>query len=67
MVYLKKYRLNAVRREILEHGSARNISEIALGWGFTHLGRFSAEYRKLFNEAPSATLQRNEARSLRRF
>jgi len=67
MVYLKKFRLNAVRREILEHGSARNISEIALGWGFTHLGRFSAEYRKLFNEAPSATLQRNEARSLRRF
>lgn len=65
MVYLKKYRLNGVRQELLEHGSARNISAIAMGWGFTHLGRFSAEYRKLFDESPSMTLQRNEARRLR--
>jgi AraC-like DNA-binding protein len=65
MVYLKKYRLSAVRQDILEHGSARNISEIAMGWGFTHLGRFSAEYRKLFDETPSMTLQRNEARRMR--
>ena len=67
MVYLKKYRLNAVRQEILEHGSARNISAIAMGWGFTHLGRFSAEYRKLFDETPTMTLQRNEARRMRGF
>lgn len=65
MVYLKKYRLNAVRQEILEHGSARTISGIALGWGFTHLGRFSVEYRKLFGESPSMTLQRNDARRMR--
>jgi AraC-like DNA-binding protein len=65
MAYLKKYRLNAVRQEILEHGSARNISAIAMGWGFTHLGRFCAEYRKLFDESPSMTLQRNEARRMR--
>ncbi|CAI8870310.1 AraC family transcriptional regulator, ethanolamine operon transcriptional activator [Pseudomonas sp. IT-P291] len=64
MVYLKKYRLNAVRQEMLEHGSARNISAIAMGWGFMHLGRFSTEYRKLFDETPSMTLQRNEARRL---
>ncbi len=67
MVYLKKYRLNGVRQELLEHGSARNISAISMGWGFTHLGRFSAEYRKLFDESPSMTLQRNEARRLRGF
>lgn len=62
MAYLKKYRLGAVRQEILEDASQRNISVIAMGWGFSHLGRFASEYRKLFNEAPSATLQRNEAR-----
>jgi AraC-like DNA-binding protein len=67
MAYLKKHRLNAVRQELLEHGSARNISEIALGWGFTHLGRFSAEYRKLFDESPSTTLQRHQARRLSGF
>jgi len=65
MAYLKKYRLGAVRQEILEHGSTRTISEIALGWGFTHLGRFSAEYRKLFDESPSQTLQCNDARRMR--
>jgi len=67
MAYLKKYRLSAVRQEILEDSSARNISVIAMGWGFTHLGRFSSEYRKLFMETPSVTLQRNEARRNRSF
>ena len=41
--------------------TARSISGIAMGWGFMHLGRFSTEYRKLFDEIPSTTLQRNEA------
>ena len=65
MAYLKKHRLGAVRQEILEDNSARNISVIAMGWGFTHLGRFSSEYRKLFDETPSTTLQRNEVRRSR--
>jgi len=65
MAYLKKYRLGAVRQEILEDASVRNISVIAMSWGFSHLGRFASEYRKLFDEAPSATLQRNEARRQR--
>ena len=62
MAYLKKFRLGAVRQEILEDASVRNISVIAMGWGFSHLGRFASEYRKLFDETPSATLQRSEAR-----
>lgn len=61
MAYLKKHRLVAVRREILEQGSISSISEIALGWGFTHLGRFSADYRKLFDESPSQTLRRTDS------
>lgn len=64
MAYLKKYRLSAVRQEILEQGALRTISEIALGWGFTHLGRFSADYRKLFDESPSDTLRRSGNRHL---
>lgn len=65
MAYLKKFRLTSARQEILEDACARNISVIAMGWGFYHLGRFASEYRKLFNEAPSATLQRIEARRKR--
>lgn len=61
MAYLKKYRLTAVRREILEGGPVRSLSLLATGWGFNHLGRFSIEYRKLFNEKPSSTLHRGES------
>ncbi|MCY1461043.1 Helix-turn-helix domain protein [compost metagenome] len=62
MAYLKKHRLTAVRQELLEDRCARNISVIAMGWGFTHLGRFASEYRKLFDETPSMTIQRLDAR-----
>lgn len=65
MAYLKKHRLSAVRQAILEQGTTRTISEIALAWGFTHLGRFSAQYRQLFDESPSQTLQRHDARRRR--
>ncbi|WXL26972.1 AraC family transcriptional regulator [Ectopseudomonas mendocina] len=62
MAYLKQYRLDAVHRELLEDGSLRNISVIAMDWGFNHLGRFSSDYRKRFNETPSATAARASAR-----
>lgn len=65
MAYLRKYRLTAVRQDLLEDRSQRNICEIALSWGFTHQGRFSSEYRKLFDETPSMTVQRAEARRQR--
>jgi hypothetical protein len=29
-------------------------------WGFTHMGRFSVEYRLRFGESPSQTLSRAE-------
>lgn len=55
MAYLKRYRLESVRRAILAEPCSRQISVIAMNWGFTHLGRFSCEYKKLFGESPSAT------------
>jgi AraC-like DNA-binding protein len=32
------------------------VKEIATGFGFLELGRFSVEYRKVFGESPSQTL-----------
>ena len=57
--YLKRVRLNAVRRA-LQHGSdpARSVHDIAMQWGFWHLGHFSHDYRELFGELPSSTLRR---------
>lgn len=33
------------------------MTAIAMGWGFTHMGRFAVEYRKRFGESPSETLR----------
>ncbi|MNO88498.1 Regulatory protein PchR [compost metagenome] len=62
MAYLKKHRLNCVRQALLEQPTGRNIAAVAMDWGFTHLGRFSCEYRKLFGEAPSTTLRQESLR-----
>ena len=59
LAFRKKYRLEEVRRNILRSGSRSSISGIAMDWGFTHLGRFSIEYKKQFNELPSETLKRS--------
>ncbi|QGF93004.1 helix-turn-helix domain-containing protein [Pseudomonas sp. CFSAN084952] len=63
VAYLRKYRLLAIRQQILEDRSARNVSPIALEWGLNHLGRFSSDYRKLFGETPRMTLMRANGRA----
>jgi AraC-like DNA-binding protein len=50
-------RLNAARQELLR-ADLRTVSvtAVATRWGFYHFGRFSAAYRRLFGEVPSATI-----------
>lgn len=36
----------------------RNLTELAMDYGFLHLGRFSESYRNQFGELPSQTLKR---------
>jgi AraC family ethanolamine operon transcriptional activator len=55
--YLRAARLGAVRRELRRAaGSGGTVQEIAHGHGFWHMGAFSAEYKRLFGELPTATL-----------
>ena len=55
--YLRLVRLNGVKRDLLlSHPNKNRIVDIALNWGFIELGRFAGEYRQLFQELPSATL-----------
>ncbi|RMQ49451.1 DNA-binding domain-containing protein, AraC-type [Pseudomonas cichorii] len=57
VAYLRALRLNAARRELRER-SVSCVQDVATRWGFWHLSRFSSEYRELFGELPSQTLNR---------
>lgn len=54
--YIKQLKLQKLREDLLQ-GKCRNVTEIALDYGFSHLGRFSSDYRKTFGELPSETLR----------
>ena len=57
--YVRVRRLNAVKREIVGGGGAeKSITEIAMNYGFGHLGRFSAAYREHFGHSPSEAKKR---------
>ncbi|HKX43757.1 MAG TPA: AraC family transcriptional regulator [Burkholderiaceae bacterium] len=58
MQYLRELRLERVRSDLVSGCVSTGVSGIALRWGFTHLGRFSAEYKARFGEHPSETLRR---------
>jgi AraC-like DNA-binding protein len=61
MRYLRNARLERVRAELRGTPGA-SVTDIAMGWGFTHMGRFSIEYRKRFGESPSVTAGRRTLR-----
>jgi AraC family ethanolamine operon transcriptional activator len=55
--FLQSFRLNGVRRELRRVDPASTkISDIANYWGFWHMGKFAADYRRLFGELPSKTM-----------
>ncbi|MFD2177620.1 AraC family transcriptional regulator [Veronia pacifica] len=56
MQYLRDIRMDKVRNDILS-GQAQSVTGVAMKWGFTHMGRFSCEYKKRFNETPRETLR----------
>lgn len=58
--YIRDQRLARVHAELVASDPADGVrvSDVAVRWGFSHLGRFSEVYRRRFGELPSATLQR---------
>lgn len=58
--YINAARLNAVRKYLRRPEAAGEaIVDAANAHGFWHMGQFAADYRRLFGENPSATLNRN--------
>ncbi|WP_448561721.1 helix-turn-helix domain-containing protein [Trichothermofontia sp.] len=60
MAYFKAQRLNGVHRHLkVANPEEAKVKEIALQWGFQHMGHFSQDYKAMFNESPSQTLRRS--------
>jgi AraC-like DNA-binding protein len=57
MRYLRSMRYEKVREALRAAEPEESITEIATRCGFSHMGRFSVEYRKRFGESPSQTLR----------
>lgn len=62
MTWLRKRRMEAVRGALQKpsRGGIR-VADIALEYGFAHVGDFAGAYRRQFGEAPSQTLRRGWA------
>lgn len=56
MRHLRNVRLARARQALLRASADDSVTEIAMSLGFTHMGRFSLEYRRHFGERPSQTL-----------
>lgn len=57
--YVRQKKLERINANLRDPSvPLRNITEVALDYGFLHLGRFSESYRNTFGELPSDTLKR---------
>lgn len=60
--YILGRKLEEVQAALLDPGChVRSITELALEFGFSHLGRFASRYKARFAELPSQTLARRAA------
>lgn len=60
---IRRARLLGVREDLLTAGPRERVTDVAMRWGFSHLGRFSGVYAAHFGELPSETLRRSMARA----
>ncbi|MNN05056.1 Transcriptional activator NphR [compost metagenome] len=57
--YIRQRKLETIHARLSDpRASVRNVTEVALDYGFLHLGRFSECYKSTFGELPSDTLRR---------
>lgn len=58
MSYLRRVRLERVRDELVAASpGVLSVTEVAMRWGFVHLGRFATTYREAYGELPSETIR----------
>lgn len=63
MRFVAERRLAAARRWLERPEAHESVTDVAIGVGFSHLGRFAAMYRRAYGESPSQTLRKGRLRS----
>lgn len=58
LTFARNQRLTRSRMALLRAAARTSISETARACGFTHMGQYSRDYRRLFGETPSMTRAR---------
>lgn len=58
ILHLRRLRLEAVHVELSLPQNVLPIKEVALKWGFSHLGRFAQQYRETYGVHPSVTVKK---------
>ncbi|MGY6496765.1 MAG: AraC family transcriptional regulator [Microcella sp.] len=56
--HLHEVRIERAHRDLLDAPNGATVTDIAMRWGLTHMGRFAADYRRRFGQNPSETLIR---------
>lgn len=62
MAWLKARRMEKAHEALARGDENASVTEIAMEWGFFHLGNFSAAYRDAYGERPSETLKKAQDR-----
>ena len=59
MAFIKARRMDAAYLDLLgAEPDTTTVTQVAINYGFAHVGKFAIEYRKTFGESPSASLAR---------
>lgn len=61
VAFIKSQRLTRSRMALLNPRIQAPISATAQAHGFTHMGQYSSDYRRLFGESPSMTIMRGQS------
>lgn len=54
--YFNRRRLSRVKSDLAEGSASCSVADAANKWGFWHMGQFARDYRAMFGELPSKTL-----------
>jgi AraC-like DNA-binding protein len=65
--WVRQMRLRRARQQLLQSSRGATVTDVAIANGFNQLGRFAAQYRKVFGELPSSTFQRSRPSRTEKF